>query len=545
MAFNGDNCNFIEITNNQELANFLQIRLRDLTMLAYSNKITVYKEFRLPKKDPSKERTISASIGLLKRVQKQLLVEFTKLYSPPNSTHGFVPECSTVTNALHHVRKSCVVNIDLENFFPSISGGRIHGLFLKEPFCFPEEVANTLTNLVCHNGTLPQGAPTSPILSNFICRKLDKQLSSYAHTHKLAYTRYADDITFSSTNRSAINSVIIEDIFTGVLTVSDPINEIITKNGFRINESKTSMMRKGTRQVVTGIVVNKKCNFRRSEYRELRVLFHNWKMKGCFFAAKKYADYRPEYLKRFLDEKNNINKSLFQKHIRGRLDYYSMIVASSGKRSLPLERMWSSYHKLTGESVPCSLPEESVFMLHFEYTSRNEEIYINQGTCFLLDEQRLITCDHCLNDGTTGNIIENDFEIKIRNKETNCTYLWSNDFQRLPIFDFAAHSLPKELTSHPSLHSNSQYLPQVGETVTAIGFTSENGHLKTMTATVVEIKKEHNTIAVDKPFIHGMSDGPVLNAKGEAIGYITLGSPSNDYFKDGEFVCFRFTEFDN
>ena len=87
---------------------------------------------------------------------------------------------SIASNAKSHVKKSAVVNLDLKDFFPSITGDRIHGLFRKDPFFFPEDVTNLLTELVCNNGTLPQGAPTSPILSNMICYRLDKQLINYA-----------------------------------------------------------------------------------------------------------------------------------------------------------------------------------------------------------------------------------------------------------------------------------------------------------------------------------------------------------------------------
>ena len=123
----------------------------------------------------------------------------------PKNVHGFVLQVANeeiqaniVENAKLHVGKRAVLNIDLENFFPSISAKRVKELLENKPFCFNQEIATALALLTTHKGRLPQGAPTSPVLSNFICIELDHALQAWSGNHHVNYSRYADDLTFSS-----------------------------------------------------------------------------------------------------------------------------------------------------------------------------------------------------------------------------------------------------------------------------------------------------------------------------------------------------------
>lgn len=236
-----------------------------------------YTTFFVPKKNGGK-REINAPIPELKSLQRraaQLLAicisdagTLTGLQN--KASHGFMPGKSILTNSSPHKNKQYVFNIDLKNFFPTISGKRIRGLLMKDrKLQLPAIVATTLAHIACRNGVLPQGSPCSPILSNLICGILDTHLSRLANDCGCSYSRYADDITFSTNKK----------VFPADIAEIDPANPhkwlagkklstIIAQSGFFINNTKTRMQYKKSRQVVTGLIVNKRINVP-AEYRHL------------------------------------------------------------------------------------------------------------------------------------------------------------------------------------------------------------------------------------------------------------------------------------
>jgi RNA-directed DNA polymerase len=159
-----------------------------------------YTWIELAKRDGSKPRQIHAPIKPIKDMQRALASVLAGCYEPPVNVHGFVHGRSPVSNARQHQKQKWVLKVDLEDFFPSINFGRVRGMFMAFPFEYPPEVATLLAQLCCYRNQLPQGAPTSPIVSNFICRRLDVQLARIARDERCYYTRYADDICLS-TNR--------------------------------------------------------------------------------------------------------------------------------------------------------------------------------------------------------------------------------------------------------------------------------------------------------------------------------------------------------
>jgi RNA-directed DNA polymerase len=225
-----------------------------------------YIEFSIPKKS-GEERKISAPKKQLKLVQKKVSQILELYYSPNDSSHGFVKNRSIVTNAEIHTNKLYVLNIDLENFFPSIKSNRIIDALMADPFNFSLEVAKIISRIACKEDSLPQGSPLSPLISNICCEKLDLDLKSFSTKYKLNYSRYADDITFSG-YRKIYNG----DFFS-------ELGKIIgKKNHFRIKKSKTRIQNRNQRQEVTGVVVNEKLNVNRKYVRELRSMIHYYKM---------------------------------------------------------------------------------------------------------------------------------------------------------------------------------------------------------------------------------------------------------------------------
>lgn len=169
-----------------------QITLRGLNYFAYS-KVNAkrYTSFDIPKKDGSSRR-IDAPCRGLRTIQRALNNVFQIVYTPHVAAMGFVPERSVSTNAQRHVGQRYVYNIDLKDFFPSITSGRVFKRLQSKPFGLQEAMACIIADLCCyengeHRHVLPQGAPTSPTITNFICERLDVKLSRLDGGSKLKF----------------------------------------------------------------------------------------------------------------------------------------------------------------------------------------------------------------------------------------------------------------------------------------------------------------------------------------------------------------------
>lgn len=221
-------------------------------------------------KSNGSERQIHAVHGQLKYLQRKLLQELQhqETFSPTQYSHGFVPERNILTNANIHVKKKLLIKVDIENFFPSIKYYRIKRMFQAYPFRFGEEAADALASLVCledNGGALPQGAPTSPYVANMVARTLDFKLAGLAMEYQCEFSRYADDITFS-TNKTF--NVIPEEII-------EKIYDLIRAEQFTPNETKTQILTRRDRQITAGIVVNEGLNINRTYLRSIRATVHN------------------------------------------------------------------------------------------------------------------------------------------------------------------------------------------------------------------------------------------------------------------------------
>ena len=184
------------------------------------------------------------------------------------------------------------LRVDLEDFFPSINFGRVFGLFKAYPFEYPPDVASLLAQLCCFDNELPQGSSDLPIISNFICRGLDASLGRLARFERCYYTRYADDLCFSTRRRDFPTSLAFTDS-TGALRAGPAIASLVTQNGFVVNDAKTRLMRITQRQRVTGLVVNHHANVDRRYVRGIRNLLYIWKRYGKDDAAAAFSRANP------------------------------------------------------------------------------------------------------------------------------------------------------------------------------------------------------------------------------------------------------------
>jgi RNA-directed DNA polymerase len=267
------------LLSRADVASLLGLPLRELTWWVWAlREDRRYDYFEIARRDGSPPRQIHAPIKPIKDIQQRLSKLLSDCYEPPVNVHGFVRGRSPMSNARLHQRQQWVLRLDLADFFPSIHFGRVRGLFRAYPFDYPADVATLLAQICCHDGRLPQGAPTSPIISNYICRRLDSRLAQLARAERCHYTRYADDLCFS-TDRTRFSAT-LGSIDAGLPTAGVSVVEIIVANGFTVNEAKIRMMRRTQRQRITVLVVNRKVNVSQQYTRDLRNLLYIWQQHG-------------------------------------------------------------------------------------------------------------------------------------------------------------------------------------------------------------------------------------------------------------------------
>lgn len=309
---------FQSLSTFQDVASFFGTTRSRLRFDLYSSHAPQYRTFEL-KKANGRVRPIASPPDLIALYQRKLLSCITKLIKPKTPCHGFTIDRSIVTNANVHFKKRLILNIDLLDFFPSFHFGRVLGLFKSRPFDFNDNVAAVLAHLCCFDRKLPQGAPTSPIIANLICRGLDRDLWRLAQNHYCRYTRYADDITFSSQYREFDTNIVAEAPI-GIFDqpkLGSALISLIEKHNLRINEEKTRLQRPNQRQEVTGLVVNQKVNVRREFIRNIRGIIHHCKTKGMDAAEQRFKQ---------IDEKQrNGNSPSLEEHLKGKIQFVRMV----------------------------------------------------------------------------------------------------------------------------------------------------------------------------------------------------------------------------
>ena len=287
-AFKLQQFNLPVFNSMAELAQSMQLDLTRLRYLLFQRKVSRtshYYVFELPKKSGGR-RLIAAPKKQLKYLQQWLLNTVIHPLPVGDAVHGFTRNRSIVTNALPHLNKDIVINVDLKDFFPTISYQRVKGLFQKLGYseqlatvfalistqAETEEVEMDGIRYYVHSGErrLPQGSPASPAISNLIAYRLDKKVKGLADQFGFTYTRYADDLSFSASKEAERN----------ISRFLYFLKKIISSEGFTIHPDKTHIMRSGNRQMVTGIVVNEKAGVQRSRLRQFRALLHNISVNG-------------------------------------------------------------------------------------------------------------------------------------------------------------------------------------------------------------------------------------------------------------------------
>ncbi|AUP80242.1 reverse transcriptase family protein [Flavivirga eckloniae] len=272
----------------EDLALAMKISIGELRFLSYSrknSKISHYKRFQVAKKTGG-YRLISAPMPKLKKTQHWILENILNNVPVHENAHGCVIGKSIKTNAIPHVGKDVVINQDFKNFFPSVTYNRIKGVF--KSLGYSNQVA-TILSLLCSEPKildisllgedyyaqqgerfLPQGSPCSPAITNILCKKLDHRLSGLAKKYGFEYTRYVDDITFSSNNNN----------FKKITPLLKYSRYIVNSENFKLHPEKLRVMKRNAKQEVTGVVVNEKANISKKSLKRFRTLLFQIEKDG-------------------------------------------------------------------------------------------------------------------------------------------------------------------------------------------------------------------------------------------------------------------------
>jgi hypothetical protein len=276
---------------------------------------------------------------------------------------GFTPKKSITDNAKIHAGKHYVFNIDMKDFFPSIAQARVWAKLQLPPFNFKDfenkgkkrrVLADVIAGMCCMKidgqtdvklfnelktrkenvgrkalYVLPQGAPTSPVLTNIICERLDWRLAKLAKHYGLTYSRYADDITFSS----------MHNVYQKDSEFIKHLHEIIEGQNFVLNQAKTRLFRVNQRQEVTGLTVNVKSNVTRKYIQDVRHILHTWSTKGYQVA---YAEFYPRYKTERPQKKG---EPVLENVISGKLEYLKMVKGQEDSTYLKLKTKFDTMIK--------------------------------------------------------------------------------------------------------------------------------------------------------------------------------------------------------
>lgn len=516
----------------QDLAAALLVTPPTLRAVLYGRRERLqYREFKIAKRNGG-ERLIHAPPKNLSILQRKLLLFLNDLYAPKPTVFGFVRNRSIRDNAELHVKARILVNIDLKNFFHSINIHRVRGALQSQPFCFGREAAIVAAQIACHDdGFLPQGGRTSPILSNIVCRSLDRDIRTVARRHACWYSRYADDITIS-TRRSRLPSAIAANMPDGSVVIGHEVRETIEKNGFLINQKKVRIRSIYDRQEVTGLVANERPNVPREYLRETRGLLRLLSKFGKQAVVDTVSHRRPAAAPS--DALNSLRGRIaFIRMVRGLQDPLHVNMcddyayATNGQALIDDADAFAPHPIMSRRNLPTWAQWTSSFkgaIIELRVGDAEGGDCDQLATAFLLSPTLAITAGHCIE----GKHIDRVIHPIDGNGQV---------LRKWPLFekngrDLAALELKAPFPSASNYFQSECRIPEQGESVLALGF--RDGVLAfsqdpiSVDGTVRRISQrlsETYVIDTDLGIEPGMSGGPVIDRLGRVVG-IAIGFTS-------------------
>lgn len=514
----GEVAKFKACTTQAGLAAFLGTTRGYLRFMLYSSSSPSYRLFEIPKASGS-SRTISVPPPPILRWQRRLLSVISALYLPKAAAHGFIESRSIRTNALRHLGCRVLLNVDIENFFQSIHFGRVRGVFRKPPFDFPESVAATLAQLCTYARALPQGAPTSPIIANLVCRRLDNDLTRLASKHRCTYTRFADDITFS-TRQDTLPTAIVAGMnpYGRDVQLGRELAAVILKHQFSPNPIKSRVQLRSIRQEVTGLTINERPNVRRDYISDLRAILDGWRKHGKHAVQVRFDTIDAGRRTRLAAPPD------VAAHIRGKIEFLRMV---RGKGDLLHAKYSIQASKLPGYPLRAALLEGRAaeildFLKECLWILVGRDVagdVISQGTAFHLEGIGYVSARHVIHPPEPGVTSWRVIRAAPPHDEFDVTHCKLHSH---PMLDLTL--LRTNAKSHAALR-RAQAPLFMGQEVVIVGFpnwhTIADDPLRAPTEIVQ--RKIVSTIplaSVHYPLLSGASGSPVLDGFGNVVGVV-------------------------
>jgi RNA-directed DNA polymerase len=466
----------------------------------------MYSQFDIAKRS-GKVRSIMAPEQRLKIIQRRLAPLLDQLYRRRQPVHGFVHDRSVKSNAEAHGGRCFVVNLDLQDFFPTITEKRVAGLL--RALGVNQRVSEIVARLCCSRGHLPQGAPTSPVLSNMICYRLDTDLLNVAKTARAIYTRYADDITFSGYRPP---TPLFEGAVPGAGRFSPNVLEAqlraaITSNGFVIHPEKAHYAERNSRRMVTGVKINDGLNVDRRYIRRIRAMLHSIETGGLEAAEVRHA--------------SGGGKGSLAAHLRGKIAYVAFLKGQTD----PVVRSLADRYNKSFSGKPIKLTQTAV-------EQRDRSVWVTetdivpgkdvtiQGTAFFLEDFGLVTAAHCVEGFSEVNVYHPSkhttvFRVKVLHHDMHrdVAVLDHSTIPATAFYELKAAAKPAALS----------------DVVTALGYPrwqfGDRLNIRAGSVTLELVRSAVKIIEVTQQLAEGMSGGPIVNADGEVVGIIHKGGP--------------------
>lgn len=513
--------NLAKASTYKDLANLLGIDEDSLKAYVFNEEYRNYNIFRIPKRHGG-FREICVPNDYLNNIQKTLSELLDMLYRPKRCVYGFVTGRNIVDNADNHLNKRFILNIDLKDFFTQIHFGRVLGMLEKKPYSINHDVAVAIARLACHRGHLPQGAPSSPVLSNMVCAPLDHALIELAKKYKCTYTRYADDLTFSTSLRQFAPAIVSIGI-DGCLCLGPELSNILKKHSFIVNDEKIHLRSFRERQEVTGLTVNKFSNVRRSYIKELRAMLYTSRKYSLYDAGKLYiAKNKVKPSVKALSAKKDI-ELWFSRVLKGKIEYIRLV---KGERDFTFLKYAEIFNQIIGNDVfDVSLlhkfnnaVNKSVFIFLYDFNG----IYV-QASAFYLRGKGLITSCHAILDDKIFSVYTAQAYHKAIFK-INVSHEVISKNKDIDYVLFKVDSILKD--SDTFAIGDSRNL-KLWDDVILIGFPDYvPGSTPYIQKCYITSEKEYQgctLFTVSGRVVHGYSGGVVLNLNYEIIGIIKAG----------------------
>jgi len=516
-----------DVKTLEELAALLALDLkRQIFYYAYVRKQEKsYRKFFLNKKSGGTRNICAPEDGLM-YVQKKIANAIYDACSDKLSrfVYSFRRGLSIKDFAKFHIDKKVIIKLDISDFYGSINFGRVLGMFMAAPFNLPYNVSVVLAQLCCFEDGLPQGAPSSPIISNIIGYSLDKNLSIFAKDRGFQYTRYADDMVFSARTTRRIGDFCGRDLVSSVFVPTDEISKLVSDCGFSLNVGKTRVLLRESKQLITGLVCNQKINVDRNYVRRILTLINLMK-KNPDSALQAYNEWR----------KNGSVNDIYSA-IRGMVNYVRHVKGAEDQVYCNLARR---FNKAAPEGYHVPLPaskivlsdgdvEKAILVIRSCYEeygtpipvdcdddTESRHIFFKTGTCFFLHGIGLVTSFHCLLEKATVFMCKN----------IHFTYDYRDVIAADPALDIAILdpvSYPLGMRKEFPCGSGAE-IP-IGTPVKLYGFPHyQEGDGLCCEPTQVSQKKIYNgqtQYLVSGGIRQGQSGGPVVNDNGEVVGVI-------------------------